>query len=706
MNITSLETSSERLRYYARLSLRYLDLRRVCSMFDETSDDHVSRILVINLDRQPARWNRIKTELRRLRCRTGAPLTTIVRRLSATDARHLDKAIPTTKLDHKYTLADQLRVEPNPLVPLNSRAAELTIEMSAQEKAVALSHIDAWTVVANSTEGYTLILEDDIFFEYGFAKAAQSLWDDIRTSKFSPDILYLSYNDIRRNPPSSELSSCASYFLAKPGLWFASGYILSQEGAKKLLSLLPIRGPVDLWLNLQFEKLTVARSARSIIGQKVDGSSTNCYSIMPILTKLGVFNYSSSKLHPQSRLPGPVFAFGEPGSGLSSVAAALSVLGYTCCSDLERLPSDEELSLRLGAKRCPTFNAYVNIGTLEAMLPSVLASLFPAARVIITSASKQLSDAFGTRTLLLPTDHPDKWEALTDFLEIEYPVHPYPCVRDLGRRSILDGTPVPVNRSVIALAHDPSPWTVDTRRWDGIIVKNDHQSQRQLQCKRDTWSGGPVDECLWALRDDTFPGNLALFRPENFRTDDDASAQLFLRKNETAVRSFTSAAIASRTRYRFGRFSIELRPAKCQGVVTGFFLHRNAPRQEIDIEFPGNDTTKMLINVYYNPGIDGTKLEYGYRGTPVSIELGFDANDDYHLYEIEWQENRIVWRVDGCVVHQRQQWNPTPVPDLPMELNANLWATNSRELAGKFTVEELPVTAKLRRIQVDTAEDA
>jgi len=77
------------------------------------------------------------------------------------------------------------------------------------------------------------------------------------------------------------------------------------------------------------------------------------------------------------------------------------------------------------------------------------------------------------------------------------------------------------------------------------------------------------------------------------------------------------------------------------------FLHRNGPRQEIDIEFLRKDTSKMLVNVFYNPGAESTKLEYGYRGTPTLIDLGFDAADSFHSYEIDWQPDTIRWLVDG-----------------------------------------------------------
>jgi Glycosyl hydrolases family 16 len=80
------------------------------------------------------------------------------------------------------------------------------------------------------------------------------------------------------------------------------------------------------------------------------------------------------------------------------------------------------------------------------------------------------------------------------------------------------------------------------------------------------------------------------------------------------------------------------------GLITGMFLHRNSPRQEIDIEFIGKDTRKMLVNVFYNPGVEGSRMEYGYRDAPTLIDLGFDASEDFHEYEIEWREGSIRWR--------------------------------------------------------------
>ncbi len=143
-----------------------------------------------------------------------------------------------------------------------------------------------------------------------------------------------------------------------------------------------------------------------------------------------------------------------------------------------------------------------------------------------------------------------------------------------------------------------------------------------------------------------------------------------------------------------------MKPARVPGLITGVFLHRNSPRQEIDIEFLGKDATKLLANVYYNPGDEGTRLEYGYRGAPTLIDLGFDASRGFHRYEIEWCATSIRWRVDGRLAYERVNWDPTPVPHLPMQFNVNLWHSRSEELAGRLAGGALPAHTEVRAIEI------
>jgi beta-glucanase (GH16 family) len=93
-------------------------------------------------------------------------------------------------------------------------------------------------------------------------------------------------------------------------------------------------------------------------------------------------------------------------------------------------------------------------------------------------------------------------------------------------------------------------------------------------------------------------------------------------------------------------------------------------------------------------------MTFGYRGAPRKIDLGFDATQDFHLYSIDWRPGRIVWSVDGRVVHERVGWDPTPIPHLPMHLHANLWAPRSAEFAGRVNEHTLPARATFRNVSV------
>lgn len=200
---------------------------------------------------------------------------------------------------------------------------------------------------------------------------------------------------------------------------------------------------------------------------------------------------------------------------------------------------------------------------------------------------------------------------------------------------------------------------------------------------------------------ETFPGNLASFAREGF-LHDDCGAQLVISKTSTGNRPYRSGAFASVDSFQHGRFEAEIKAARGSGLVTGFFLHRGSPRQEIDIELLGGDVQSMLVNVFFNPGDDGAALSYGYRGSPCRIDLGFDATLDFHLYAIEWRPGRIAWSVDGRIVHERMSWDPTPLPYLPMRLHANLWVPRSKELAGSIDEDAPPATATFRNVSVRT----
>src|SRR6266852_3043368 len=403
----------------------------------------IGPIFVINLDRQTSRWTDTVRELGRILDAQGRSLSDRVVRYSACDAQaDPPELFDSTMVQPFYTLRDQLFVEPQPHAVPDVFDLERPIRMSQAEVAVACSHIGIWKTVAQSSARYSLILEDDVRFERGFGRILDQAWREMEDAdRANPgfDILYVSYGEVRNGAPKELVST--NVFRPERGLWYLSGYVLSKKGAQALLDLLPCCGPIDLWINHQFRELDVRALRRSVINQRRDLHSTNSYSILPALSRIGVLDNGDAALFHGRPTHTPVFAFGAPGSGLSSLAMALSMLGYRCCSDFDSIPECELESL-LGGRTDRVFDAYVNIGSLEPQI-RVLTQRYPSAKYIVIDDVAKSADGNngailaaleGADVLHLHREHTSSWRALCEHLKLAPPDAQYPAVRDIGLR--------------------------------------------------------------------------------------------------------------------------------------------------------------------------------------------------------------------------------------------------------------------------------
>lgn len=667
------------------------------------SSGRVSDIYVINLDRQPQRLVAVTRELDRIVDCTGQPLSKRLIRHAACDAQAFPAAtLGGVDVEPYYTLADQLSVDPYPQVLPDTFDLTRPIRMSNAEIAVAQSHIDIWKSISSSRAPYALVLEDDVWFEQGFGSLVDTAWKEMRERDgVDPDfdVLYLSYKEVKHGAPKIALSP--SVFRPERGLWYLSGYVLSKRGAQRLLARLPCRGPVDLWINQQFPVIDVRALRRSVIPQRIDLLSTNSYSILPALSQIGILSDTTPGTFHQRPTETPVFAFGSQNAGLSSLAAALSMLGYRCCSDLDDLPPVERDRLLRGQRR-RVFDAYVNVAALEPHIV-LLKSRYPGAKFIIVGEIPE-NWPLPPDSVLHQRTAPKGWTELCEYLRMPPPSASYPCAAERGvRRLRLPVAPGKRLARAKRLEHDVSPWVVPpSRHWNGIDVEQ-YQSEPMSGASRTRFDDhfSEIDASRWQSRGDTFPGNLALFRPGSVRVLPFGGLELVVASASLGVRELSAGAVSSRGQFLYGRFEANLRATNVPGLVSGFFLHRDLPRQEIDVEITGNRPDRLLANVFFNPGCDGAKFDYGYRGTPFIIDLGFDASEAFHTYAIEWAPDEIRWLVDDRLVHRRVLWDPTPIPDLPMTLHVNTWPTRSEELAGRLVPESLPAVAAVRRITVD-----
>lgn len=93
MNKLSSADFRQSLLHHGRLRLRMFDWRRRAAVFSRSNESGVlRRIYVIDLDRRPDRWKRVRRELNRFHRATGAGerLSAIARRFSAVDSRYME----------------------------------------------------------------------------------------------------------------------------------------------------------------------------------------------------------------------------------------------------------------------------------------------------------------------------------------------------------------------------------------------------------------------------------------------------------------------------------------------------------------------------------------------------------------------------------------------------------------------------------------
>lgn len=104
---------------------------------------------------------------------------------------------------------------------------------------------------------------------------------------------------------------------------------------------------------------------------------------------------------------------------------------------------------------------------------------------------------------------------------------------------------------------------------------------------------------------------------------------------------YTAGEIQSQKHYGHGRYEAILRPSRGSGLATAFFTYTGPwfgnPHDEIDIEFLGQDTTKVHFNYFRR----------GRTGKSAIFDLPFDAADADRLYAFEWTPEGITWFVEG-----------------------------------------------------------
>jgi GR25 family glycosyltransferase involved in LPS biosynthesis len=174
---------------------------------------------------------------------------------------------------NKYPFSFHWEIDPSPGMK-NKLKRNNKILCSSAETGIAFSHYRIWKEIVENKTPVTLIMEDDFEFCHKFQDKIESIFEKELPNDW--DLLYLSslpnQFGFTWDPHSQNLSRLYN------GVWWLSGYVLTYEGAKKLLEGLPIVGPVDVWINYQFKNMEVYMTNHNLITQGDDTKSDNTYS--------------------------------------------------------------------------------------------------------------------------------------------------------------------------------------------------------------------------------------------------------------------------------------------------------------------------------------------------------------------------------------------------------------------------------------------
>ena len=157
-------------------------------------------------------------------------------------------------------------------------------------------------------------------------------------------------------------------------------------------------------------------------------------------------------------------------------------------------------------------------------------------------------------------------------------------------------------------------------------------------------------------------------------------------------REFTSGIMTTLGSFAqtYGRFEIRCRAASGKGLESKFWL-LPVPSGEI----PG-------IDIYDVVGSEPSKALFANTWGDEKTERSFtgsynvsDLSDGFHVVAIEWDENRIVWTVDG----QERFRSTTGAPHQPMYLAASL-AVGGAQAKYPDRTAEFPAVFEIDYIRV------
>lgn len=197
--------------------------------YPESSKLSFSEVYMINLKRRPERRIKMEATLKEL----------------GLDFVHLE-AVDGKTLTDDVLIQKGITLLPEYTDPYHKRP------MTMGEIGCFLSHYTIWQKMVELGQEEVLVLEDDIRFEPFFSQRSEMLMEDARRIG-GWDLIYYGRKRLQENEAFLEQSE---NFVKVSYTYWTLGYVISLQGAKKLLAAEPLKRllPVDEFLPIMFNE--------------------------------------------------------------------------------------------------------------------------------------------------------------------------------------------------------------------------------------------------------------------------------------------------------------------------------------------------------------------------------------------------------------------------------------------------------------------
>lgn len=187
----------------------------------------------------------------------------------------------------------------------------------------------------------------------------------------------------------------------------------------------------------------------------------------------------------------------------------------------------------------------------------------------------------------------------------------------------------------------------------------------------ENFRGSELDPERWNVLDDAFGdgGRSQHYKPENIEVSE-GMLKIHTKKESSEGFPYTSGAITTKEKavFKYGKLEVKAKLPAGQGLLPAIWLWNNQGNEfpEIDIvEVLGQEPGQLWNVIHYEVN--------GKYGRDFTMTEHPDLTQDFHVYGIEWNPEKVTFLLDGEPVFTSTDY--VPQEDMYLFINAAVGGT-------------------------------